>query len=73
MENELDKYGRRLGCHFYSNNGSRVSCTALRSFYNEDDNKNQCGSCPFFKTDEEFMEGWNRRYTNDQRKLRSAV
>lgn len=73
MENELDKCGRRMDCHFYSNNGRRVLCTALRDFYNVSSEKHQCGGCPFFKTDEEFRKGWIRRYTDDSVELKEVI
>lgn len=52
-----DNYGRREECHFYSQKGSKVSCKALKEFYNiGNDIEDQCAGCPFYKTSNEFFE-----------------
>ena len=65
MNKQVDECGRRTDCHFYLNNGHKTVCTALRDFYNAEDLTDMCKDCPFFKTDDEFWEGWNRRYNDD--------
>lgn len=57
-----DELGRRRNCHFCTTGTRRVSCSALRDFYNrENSEKNLCGECPFFKTEAEFWAGWRKR------------
>lgn len=65
--------GGRTDCHFYHNNGKKPSCQALREFYNEEDKNNICGKCPFFKTDEEYIRGRERRYDDDGFSLKRIV
>lgn len=52
----------RTDCHFFKDNGIRQSCQALRDFYNAHDPDDACGKCPFFKTDEEWRKGREKRY-----------
>lgn len=56
-----DEEGRITDCHFFKPGGRRPTCTALVDFYNAANLKDQCGECPFYKTDAEFDEGWKRR------------
>ncbi|MBQ3427497.1 MAG: hypothetical protein IJH37_10220 [Clostridia bacterium] len=56
-----DKEGRITDCHFLQTSGRRLTCKALVDFYNAADPRDQCGACPFYKTDKEFNEGWKRR------------
>ena len=61
-ETVLDELGRRTACHFYTISGKKTLCSALKDFYAADKDKNdQCRGCVFFKTDEEFECGMNRR------------
>ena len=58
MDNK-DQFGRRRDCHFCLTGTKKVICTVLKDFYNsEKDSLNLCGDCPFYKTDEDFWEGW---------------
>lgn len=50
----------RENCHFLTKSSRKASCAALAEFYNNN-NDDCCGKCPFFKTDEDFNRGWNRR------------
>lgn len=54
--------GGRDDCHFYKSHNDKASCQALRDFYNANDPEDICGKCPFFKTDEEYIKGRERRY-----------
>ena len=54
---KTDKFGRHSGCCFYRRENKRIVCAALTEFYNHDDHYDQCGKCPFFKTEEEFIAG----------------
>ena len=65
--------GGRTDCHFYKDNGKRPSCQALRKFYNEDDPSDICGKCPFFKTDEEYINGRERRYADGKIRIKRIV
>ena len=57
-----DNLGRRRDCHFCTNGTRKVSCSVLKDFYNiENDLTDQCGECPFFKTEEQFRAGWSKR------------
>lgn len=58
-----DAQGRRLDCHFCTRRSKGLSCTVLKDFYNAgNDNKDElCGECPFFKTEDDFWKGWNKR------------
>lgn len=56
MKYITNNYGRRVECHFYSQKGSKVSCKALKEFYNiRNDIEDQCAGCPFYKTSSEFF------------------
>ena len=46
----------KKNCHFFIE-GKYPSCKALKALYNTSD----CGECPFFKTKEQFWEGWKHR------------
>ena len=72
--NKRDDDGRLIDCHFLKTSGRRPSCAALVDFYNAAIPNDQCGKCPFFKTDAEFEEGWKRRRTDAVKaKFREAV
>ncbi len=51
-----DKFGRRPDCYFYRHENKRIVCAALTGFYNQDEHYDQCKKCPFFKTEQEFLE-----------------
>ncbi len=70
---EYDSYGRRLACYFYKNVNGRPSCRALIGFYNAEDVRNQCGNCPFFKTEAEFKSGWNGGIGDEEDEIEEAV
>lgn len=65
--------GGREDCHFYKHNGKKPSCQALREFYNVADTNNICGKCPFFKTDEEYIKGRERRYHDGELRLKRII
>lgn len=65
--------GGREDCHFYKQKGKKPSCQALREFYNEEDKNDICGKCPFFKTDEEYIKGRERRYADGEVRLKRIV
>ncbi|MBQ3426486.1 MAG: hypothetical protein IJH37_05000 [Clostridia bacterium] len=56
-----DENGFARSCHFLRTDKRRPQCSALVDFYNAADLHDQCGNCPFFKTDDEFNAGWNNR------------
>lgn len=62
-EEECDFHGRKIECHFFSFR-REPTCTVLRDFYNADKpemSHRLCENCPFYKTNEEFREGFKRR------------
>lgn len=69
-----DDEGRIVNCHFLKTTGRRPSCAALVDFYNAADLHDQCGICPFYKTDAEFDAGWKRRRSGaEEAYFREAV
>lgn len=63
---ELDSFGRRISCCFYKNENGQVQCQALTDFYNVENRMHQCGKCPFYKTEEEFKEGWGGDFYDEE-------
>ncbi len=55
-KNNKDQFGRRSDCYFYRRENKRIVCGALIGFYNSAEHYDQCGSCPFFKTEKEFFD-----------------
>lgn len=70
---KYDSCGRRTDCYFYKNVNGRVGCRALTDFYNVEDSENQCGKCPFYKTETEFKSGWNGGFYDDEEELEEVV
>lgn len=59
---QTDELGRRLDCHFCNMGKIKTVCTILKDFYNrENSSSDLCGDCPFFKTEDEFWSGWQKR------------
>ena len=53
---ELTKYNNE--CYFLMKSRERPACGILKSFYNYKEKDNPCGDCPFFKTREEYIKGF---------------
>lgn len=58
----VDLMGRKLDCHFCAQRKNTLICSVLKEFYNADNPRNGdlCGECPFFKTEEEFWDGFRK-------------
>ncbi len=70
---EYDSCGRRTTCYFYKNVNGNPNCRALTDFYNVENEKNQCGNCPFYKTEKEFKEGWDGGTYYEEDEFEEAV
>lgn len=76
LENKIDvtdSCGRRTNCYFYKITNGNVSCRALTDFYNVENINNQCGNCPFFKTETEFKSKWDGGLDYDEDEFEEAV